>query len=205
MALSFFDFLSPISGKIKAYNLQKWWIDEFNKEERALMVKVYQPLGSRKDSLIKGNYDDDAFNTLKFLSNLADWMNRKDTEFLAKKVIAKAEEFRLEKSKTLDVHFFLQSKIRIYYLDRANPFSYVTAISACKEQIELSPLAAKAFKREYGSSKLPSHVGFKQLAVIREKEKNYHEVIQLCKKALEIGWSGDWERRIQRCQSREKY
>lgn len=203
--MGFFNFLSPISGRIKAYNLQKWWIDGFNKEERALMVQIYQPLGSRKDSLIKGNYSGDTYSTLKFLSNLADWLHKKDTEYLAKKVIVKAEEFKLEESNTLDVHFFLQSKIRIYYRDRVNPLSYLTAISACEEQIELSPEAAKAFKREYKGSELPSHVGFKQLCIIRQKEKNYQEVVSLCKMALKQGWKGDWDQRIQRCQSSGDY
>ncbi len=200
--MGFFDFLLPISGKIKAHNLEKWWVNEFTKEERALIVKIYQPLGSPKDSLIMGNYSGDAFSTLQFLSNLADWLNKKDTVFLAKRVISKAEEFRFEKSKALDVHFFLQSKIKIYYRDRTNPSSSETAISACKEQIELISEAAKAFKREYKGSKLPSHIGFKQLCIIRQKEKNYQEVISLCKKALKQGWKGDWDQRIEKCQSK---
>jgi hypothetical protein len=158
--MGFFSFLTPVSGKIKFYNLVEWWLSEFDDKERRRIVDIYQPLGARKDSLIKGEFQESSISKLSFLSNLADWLLKNETEHLSKRIIIKAEEFKDANSKLLDVHFFLQSKIRIYYRDRTNPSSYETAISACKEQIELSPEAAKAFKREYKGSELPSHVGF---------------------------------------------
>jgi hypothetical protein len=200
--MGFLSFLSPVSGYIKLYNLEKWWLDEFNQEERRNIVKIYQPLGSRKDPLIKGNVGESSISKLTFLSNLSDWLLKKETEHLAKRVIIKAEEFKDVHSNPLDIHFFLQSKIRIYYRDRANNSSYEIAVSACQEQIKLAPESAKAFKREYKGSELPSHVGFKQLCIIRQKEKNYQEVVSLCKEALKQGWRGDWNERIEKCQSK---
>lgn len=200
--MGFFSFLTPVSGKIKFYNLAEWWLSEFDDKERRRIVDIYQPLGTRKGSLIKGEFQESSISKLSFLSNLADWVLKNETEHLSKRIIIKAEEFKDANSKLLDVHFFLQSKIRIYYRDRTNPSSYETAISACKEQIELSPEAAKAFKREYKGSELPSHVGFKQLCIIRQKEKDYQEVVSLCRKALKQGWKGDWDQRIEKCQSK---
>ncbi len=42
----------------------------------------------------------------------------------------------------------------------------------------------------------------KQLAIVREKQKNYTEAIRIAKEALSQGWSGDWERRIVRCKNK---
>jgi len=49
---------------------------------------------------------------------------------------------------------------------------------------------------------LPEHVGYKQLCIIMEKQKNYDEVIRLSKIAKEQGWSGDWDRRIEKCKKK---
>ena len=49
---------------------------------------------------------------------------------------------------------------------------------------------------------LPGHVGYKQLCIIMEKQKNYEEVSRLSKIAKEQGWSGDWDRRIEKCKKK---
>ena len=49
---------------------------------------------------------------------------------------------------------------------------------------------------------LPAHTGFEQLAIIRERDKDYDEAILLCEEALRHGWSGDWQKRIVRCKSK---
>jgi len=93
-----------------------------------------------------------------------------------------------------------QSKIEIYYRNRDNdPDALEKAIEACKQQIEISPKAKAAFQREYKDSPLPAHKGFGQLAIIEEKRKNFESTIKISKAALEQGWAGDWEKRIERC------
>jgi hypothetical protein len=105
-------------------------------------------------------------------------------------------------NEVLDMHFFLFQKIGIAYRDKENPLYLINLINACNESIEFSDKAAKAFKAEYKSS-LPSHTGFKRLAIIFEKEKRYKEAIKISKKALFKEWSGDnWEKRISRCQKK---
>ena len=49
---------------------------------------------------------------------------------------------------------------------------------------------------------LPAHHGFQQLAIIREREKDYAEAIRLCREAMAQGWGGEWEKRIARCENR---
>ena len=76
------------------------------------------------------------------------------------------------------------------------------AIDACKRQIEIAPQAKKAFLRNYKDSILPAHVGYKQLAIIEEKQKNYVEAIRICSEAMGQGWGGDWQKRVERCKKK---
>jgi hypothetical protein len=50
---------------------------------------------------------------------------------------------------------------------------------------------------------LPSHTGFTQLAIVREKQHNYSEAIRLAQLAQGQGWGGDWDKRIIRCQQKQ--
>jgi hypothetical protein len=55
---------------------------------------------------------------------------------------------------------------------------------------------------EYVPGKLGEHLGYKQLCIIREKQKNYSEVIRLATQAKEEGWIGDWDVRIERAKKK---
>jgi tetratricopeptide (TPR) repeat protein len=46
--------------------------------------------------------------------------------------------------------------------------------------------------------KLPEHTGFKQLAIIYDKMKDYEAAIEVCREALAVDWPGDWDVRIAR-------
>jgi hypothetical protein len=78
-------------------------------------------------------------------------------------------------------------------------FFFEKAVAACKKQIGISHLAVKAFKKLASDGFIPSHTGYKQLSIIREKESKFDEVISLCKRAQNEGWNGDWGKRIERC------
>lgn len=43
---------------------------------------------------------------------------------------------------------------------------------------------------------LPSHTGYKQLAIILEKEGNIEGALKLSKQALKQGWTDNYEKRI---------
>jgi hypothetical protein len=72
----------------------------------------------------------------------------------------------------------------------------------CNELISLSPLAKKWFRAAWRRQPLPGHVGYQQLAIIKEKQKDYRAAIALCQQALAEGWRGDWAKRIARCELR---
>lgn len=122
---------------------------------------------------------------------------------------------------TLDKHFAIGSKISQHYRRRNdNPHELELAIRACEDQIAMAATAAKAFiaeekkfhrdARRFGSDtkglelNLPSHEGYRQLAIIREKRGQYSEAIELCEQAKAQGWAGDWDDRIKRNQKKAK-
>ena len=95
--------------------------------------------------------------------------------------------------------------IKTYYPERnSNPNALKKAITVCQNQIALAPLAAKAFRKEWRGEPLPAHSGYKQLAIILEKQKQFHEALTLCKEALKAKWNGDWEKRIERLDKKLK-
>ncbi len=49
------------------------------------------------------------------------------------------------------------------------------------------------------------HVGYKQLCIIMEKQKNFGEVIRLANIAKAQGWKGDWDRRIEKCEKNKAF
>ncbi|MEO1253650.1 MAG: hypothetical protein AAFY41_02015, partial [Bacteroidota bacterium] len=46
--------------------------------------------------------------------------------------------------------------------------------------------------------KLPRHIGYEQLCIIRHKQKKFDEVIALSKRAHNEGWNGEWHGRMKR-------
>jgi hypothetical protein len=88
--------------------------------------------------------------------------------------------------------------MEIYYRNRdVDDFALPSTIEACKQQIALSTRAKQAFLKQWGQ--LPSHAGYKQLCIILEKQKKYDEVIRLANEAKMQGWTGDWDKRIEKC------
>ena len=105
----------------------------------------------------------------------------------------------------LDQHFTLLNMIRVYYRNRASDgVSLKLAIDACERQIALAPSAAQMFKREEQMETLPAHTGFEQLTIIREREGYFDQAINLSSEARRQGWSGDWEKRIARCEKKRE-
>jgi len=102
-----------------------------------------------------------------------------------------------EADNIIDKHFLYYETIKTYYRERnSNPNALKKAIAACRNQIALAPLTAKAFRKKWRGEPLPSHTGYKQLAIILEKQKKFQEALALCKEALKAQWDGDWENRI---------
>ncbi len=189
-----------IGGEIAYHNLTEWWLETFNEQEQDYIVKTFQPLGGSGDVLIKGEIQYSSGSAVSLLANLAGWFkNVKDKE-IGYKLLDKAEKLITDNTEILDIHFFYHNKIEFYYRFREiDQESLNTAIEACKKQIELSPSATLAFKKEYKNENLPVHTGYEQLAIILEKQGEYDEAIDLCKQAQNQAWNGEWDKRIERC------
>ncbi len=105
----------------------------------------------------------------------------------------------------LDMHFLYNYQISLFYKERSDPAYFDKAMEACKRQIEMTDQSLAAFRKDYKSSDFPGHKGYHQLAIIVwEKEKKLDAAITLCKRAIDQGWSGDWEKRIERCKKKLK-
>lgn len=208
--MSLFDFIGKneesedIKGEIGYYGLAGWWLSEFSGREREHIIKTFKPLGSDESySIVKGEYTYVGSSPLSFLSSLAGWFRKKEEKTIAYRILDKAEGFIHSTKSIIDIHFYYQMIIETNYPERDNPKAFDKAVEACEKQIEIAPEVAKAFLKEYSGQTLPAHVGFEQLAIIREKEKNFDEAIKISKEAMRRGWNGDWENRIFRCNKKK--
>lgn len=194
---------SKIKGLIGYHGLIDWWLTEFNENERNYIEETYSPMGSGNFILTKANIESSSASVIHFLTYMAGWFDNKRDRRLAIKILEKAEEFITNEIPIFDIHFFYQHIIQINYRNRlVDPKSYDKAIWGCKQQIEIGPQVSDAFKVDFHDGFFPAHVGYEQLAIIREKEMKYHEVIDICNKAKCEGWRGDWDRRIEKCEGK---
>ena len=200
---------APAAGAVNT-GLLAWWMAQFSEAEREHILTKYQPLVMGQGG---GPYAD-AYRIIRAdgrpiikLTALATWfMSPQDDLPLAMRLLRKGVELGEEKHGTiLDQHFALLNVIKVSYRNRGNDVeSLELAIDACERQIALAPLAAEMFKREERVETLPAHTGFQQLAIIKEREEDYDEAIRLSSEALSQGWSGDWEKRIARCDRKKR-
>ena len=196
-----------IAGYIGYFELTDWWLSDFSRNEQKYIIETFRPFSFEDEAaktkpgeiLVKGKVSL-TNSIINFLTNLASWFSKPKDRTIAYRILNKAEKLINEKTEILDIHFLLGGKAKIYYRNRNDdPNALKIAIEVCKKQIELAPQASLAFKKEYPEMPLPSHYGFEQLAIIEEKQKNYNEAIKISESALEQGWGGDWEKRIDRC------
>lgn len=193
-----------IGGEIGHFGLTDWWLSTFTEAERDYIEKTYQPMstGGNPHPLTQGNIVSTSRSAVGLLGSMAGWFKKPEDLSIAKRVLDKAEELARSTSDVLDIHFLYQSMIQTYYRHRAQPEYLESAVAACKKQIALGPTAARAFKREPYFKELPRHVGFEQLAIIREKQGDYADAIRLSQAAKKQGWNGDWDKRIARCRTK---
>ena len=187
-------------GLINYFHLSDWWETAFTKSQQNRIIEVYCTLGeSRENALLDGPISSTSQTKLGFLGNLTGWFNNKMDRGIANKILAKAYEVvQTEETETLDKHFLYSQTIDVYYPQRSDPKMYELAKEACYKQIEIAEDAKKAFLAKYPNQELPAHNGYYQLSIILYKEKEYQKAIEICQKALEQGWTGDWKERIER-------
>jgi hypothetical protein len=131
---------------------------------------------------------------LRFLTRLAVSSAGVGDRTITDRILARAE---CAAGSAVDRHAYLS--VLIQHTPKSEE-AYVESL--CRELIALSPLAKKWFRAAWRRRPLPGHVGYQQLAIMKEKQKDYRAAIDLCQRALSEGWSGDWEKRIARCERR---
>lgn len=122
----------------------------------------------------------------------------------AKNLLDQTDLQKLEMREFTDLHFNYQNLIRQFYPRRdIIPGALEDAMSCCRSVIRISPEVIKDPKmRMPPDNELPSSIGYDQLAIIAEKQKNYAAAIKISRLADSQGWAGDWESRIQRCEKK---
>lgn len=168
--------------------LNEWWNEEFSEKERETVVNNI------------GTIDMSLTSIPKMLSNIATQSFQynfiKENRSIVQKFYEKADQLFENSDDTIDRHFFYNNSIRFYYADRENKESMKKAIEACRKQIDIAPSAAENFNRFQG--RMPEHTGYKQLAIILDKQNKYDEAIKICNQAQSEGWASDWIPRIAR-------
>jgi len=172
-----------IHGQIGYFDLEDWWFSTFTESEREYIESVYHPFGDPNPRpLTEGDIISTTQTASGLLHGLATWFKRRDDRHIAHRLMTKAEA--MAGSNVLDSHFTYQGMIQNYYPDRdVDPQALPNAIRACEKQISLAPKTAKAFKQQYRGASIPQHVGFTQLAIVREKERDYNEAMRLSRDA----------------------
>lgn len=184
-------------GSLGYYSLLEWWENEFSKNEKTYILENYKPMGG--PDLNKGSIFDLSASVISFLSGLQSFFTNLADEVISEKILNKAESLIDDNIPILDIHFLYGSIMKHYYKKRnIAPKFYLLAKKYCGKQIGISTNVKKAFLSESWCYSLPRHMGYQQLAIILEKEKNYKEAIDLCLEASNSGWNSDWNKRIER-------
>lgn len=190
-------------GLIEYFNLTGWWLSSFSEADRRYLSRAYVAAMLGDDTPPdQGRVLGTSSSCCGFLTGLAPWSEASQRLDLVDKIAAKAEEVGIRDSSYVDLHFLYTVLIRDLYKLRAIDGMLDRVIDACEKQIAIAQKAAVGIRKEYRGEPLPAHVGYKQLAIIREKESNFTEALRLAKQAKKQKWNGDWDSRIQRLEKK---
>jgi hypothetical protein len=187
---------SEIDEVLECFNLTQWWAEELSNVERKTIANVTDYFGEN----VFGVESFDNRTVLEFMGKIASYLKKPENVELSIKLIEKAESLVNASDRVLDIHFLLQGKIEICYCYRNVIINGLEkTIACCKQQIEFAPRAAIEFKKDLDDYALPEHTGYIRLAMIFEKNKEFDKAINICEKGVLQGWSGDLEKRKERC------
>lgn len=189
-----------VGGDIAYHNLTDWWLNEFTENERNIIRNTYKPYGAGEDFIIdQGNIIKSSASLSHFLCFLVGSFTTFENFSIGKRILNKAESIidYSNEDDVLNLHFAYHYGISLYYSNRDKIENALAgAIEYCQKQIALS----KKIKNIYIKKQdfLPTHVGYKQLAIIYEKQGNLLEALSITEQALSEGWNEDSQRRIDR-------
>ncbi len=154
--------------------------------QRVFMITIIEPVDTNEGIVINKN-------KLPFRPDL------EQLDKLIKKVEKDLEEMEVEN--TLDCFYALEELISEYIESDMNDNDVKTAllVIVSKKQIDISKEVKEHLQKTMNGIPLPSHLGYDTLSDIRERQGRYEECIALCQQAIEEGWTGDWQNRLNRC------
>lgn len=205
---------NKVGGNIAYYNLTDWWLSDFTEDERNMIREKYKPVGCGKDYCIDKGVLEPIYNTCSqynFLNNIYIWFAyEQDYNLYIKvsiKIYNKMQEYNPtnynDKSDIIGRNIYYLEQIKFHYANRQKDNHLELAIEYCKKQIDISKEVKQAWFIQNGHAlHLPSHIGFKQLAIIYEKQGKYKEALDITKEALLEGWNNDSQKRIDRLEKK---
>ncbi len=154
--------------------------------QRIFVVEIIEPV-EKNEGIIANK------NKLAYRPDL------EQSDKLIKKVEKDLEEMDVEN--VLDCFYALEELISEYIEDdiKDNEMRTALLVIASKKQIDLSKEVREHLQQTMPGIPLPAHLGYDTLSDIRERQGQYEECIVLCQQAIEEGWSGDWQNRMNRC------
>ena len=187
-------------------DLLRWSEREFSEREQDHILDTYgrRVMAFGFESLTQKQQMEKIFRLVRMSALATFFISPKSELPLARRILDKALHLgEADHGPILERHLICHNFIRVFYADRTrDPAARDFAVEWCLKQIELAPLAREAFLKEHPYQALPAHTGFHQLAIIREKDKDYDDAIRLSKEATGQGWNGDWAKRIARCEKK---
>ena len=215
-----------VGGQIGHFGLEQWWFTELSEADRQLIRARYQPMGTsaNHDSLTGGGTISSSQTTALWLITLAGWFKPAEPQEadLILRIADKAWQIKnvLAPSRGAEAifsrHLALGGLSETYYRFRENPEYLQRSLEAARRQIAAQAEAAAAWKqkevdlaRTTGSSvpkiiALPSHQGYKRMAIVLEQDKQFDQALALVREAKAAGWRGDWDKRIERIEKKLK-
>ncbi|WP_151909630.1 hypothetical protein [Aeromonas salmonicida] len=207
-----------IKGSIGFLDMTSWWLDELSYKERETILSVYNPIGNSSDNLIHGDVISTTEEPISLLYGIAGWLNSHEHIELCIKLYTKAKSLINANTTAINVHLLHNSEIISYHKHRLH-IGLEPTITACEDQIKIADEAAHEFMLDYqeqlnfarernidisldNGAVLPSHRGYKQLSIFFSNSNQYQRAIDLCRQAHMQGWSGDWDKRIERYQKK---
>ncbi|HCD14363.1 hypothetical protein [Shewanella sp.] len=202
------------------YDLKEWWNTALMPAQRAQIARDYQPMGYPSGtpflySPIGKSYGETGKCCL--LDVLACVAKDAAKDIIWNKTEqAVKEALSQTKRNYIDIHLALAGLIKYHYRLRNDQAHYEKAKELCLLQISISSKLVKKFRYPEKPKELkrlhkltgmthpyydepqilPSHTGYKQLAIILEKEGDLKGALELAKNALQQGWTDDYEKRI---------
>lgn len=194
------------------YHLKDWWLQALTPSQREQIANNY---GIYQN--VDNTYFSDGAGKLGLLITLSNIALPPAKEILKTKAESELLQcFKSNNSNLIDMHLALASLIKHHYALREKLDHYERAKELCLMQIAIADKTANKFRHPEKPKELkrlhqltgmkhpyydepqmlPSHTGYKQLAIILEKEGDLEGALKISKQALKQGWTDNYEKRI---------